>query len=266
MDWVGRVIDGRYVVEGVVGSGGMGVVLAARHKFTSARVALKMVRKDLGLDPEISARFLAEARVPTAIDHRGVVKTLDAGKTPDDELYLVMELLAGRSHVSPRLAHVRGRLRAQPGDPPVPGQRQRRLQRVCRLHVRRLLQPPADRPAQLQRGDGLRELVPRQPGVRVHLHRGPRAKPRRGAARTPRLCGSVPRRHRVHREDVRRADPPLPRAVTISSACPDPAPPARQALQALQQAPAPHHSHPWASRRSSNRPWDRSRSSADRAP
>ncbi|HSN25593.1 MAG TPA: protein kinase, partial [Kofleriaceae bacterium] len=97
MDWVGRVIDGRYVVDGVVGAGGMGVVLSARHKFTGARVALKMVRKDLGLDPEISARFLAEARVPATIDHRGVVKTLDAGQTPDGELYLVMELLAGRS-------------------------------------------------------------------------------------------------------------------------------------------------------------------------
>jgi len=97
MDWVGRVIDGRYVVDGVVGAGGMGVVLSARHKFTGARVALKMVRKDLGVDPEISARFLAEARVPAAIDHRGVVKTLDAGQTPDGELYLVMELLVGRS-------------------------------------------------------------------------------------------------------------------------------------------------------------------------
>ena len=97
MDWVGRVIDGRYVVDGVVGAGGMGVVLSARHKFTGARVALKMVRKDLGVDPEISARFLAEARVPAAIDHRGVVKTLDAGQTPEGELYLVMELLVGRS-------------------------------------------------------------------------------------------------------------------------------------------------------------------------
>src|SRR5690242_3169271 len=97
MEWAGRVIDGRYVVENVVGSGGMGVVLAARHKFTGARVAVKMVRKDLGIDPEIEARFLAEARVPEAIGHRGVVRTLDAGKTPEGELYLAMELLVGNS-------------------------------------------------------------------------------------------------------------------------------------------------------------------------
>jgi hypothetical protein len=97
MDWVGRVIDGRYVVEALIGRGGMGVVLAARHKFTGARVAVKMVRSDLGLDREIESRFLAEARIPATIGHRSVVKTLDAGKTPDGELYLVMELLAGRS-------------------------------------------------------------------------------------------------------------------------------------------------------------------------
>jgi hypothetical protein len=42
-----------------------------------------MVRSDLGLDAELEARFLAEARVPTAIDHRGVVRTLDAGKTAE---------------------------------------------------------------------------------------------------------------------------------------------------------------------------------------
>jgi len=96
-EWVGRVIDGRYVVEAIVGRGGMGVVLAARHKFTGARVALKMVRADLGLDAEIEGRFLAEARIPATIGHRSVVQTLDAGKTPEGELYLVMELLAGRS-------------------------------------------------------------------------------------------------------------------------------------------------------------------------
>src|SRR5262249_29042046 len=96
-DWVGRVIDGRYVVEALIGRGGMGVVLAARHKFTGAPRAVKMVRRGLGIDAEIEARFLAEARIPATIGHRSVVKTLDAGKTPEGELYLVMELLTGRS-------------------------------------------------------------------------------------------------------------------------------------------------------------------------
>ncbi len=96
-DWTGRIVDGRYVVEATLGSGGMGVVLRARHQFTGAYVALKMLRSHLQLDPDIQARFLAEARAPSSIGHRGIVQVLDAGRTPEGELYLAMELLAGIS-------------------------------------------------------------------------------------------------------------------------------------------------------------------------
>ncbi|HEY1546238.1 MAG TPA: serine/threonine-protein kinase, partial [Kofleriaceae bacterium] len=104
--WVGRVIDGRYAIEAVLGRGGMGVVLRARHKFTGSLVAVKMLHADLTRDPQIEARFLAEARASNAIDHPAIVKVLDAGRTRESELYLVMELLVGqpmRSAVSRRL-------------------------------------------------------------------------------------------------------------------------------------------------------------------
>ena len=92
----GRIIDGRYVVEAELGSGGMGVVLKVRHRFTGAQHALKMLRPDFALDTEAQNRFLAEARAATAIGHHGIVQVLDAGKTPEGELYLVMELLTGQ--------------------------------------------------------------------------------------------------------------------------------------------------------------------------
>jgi serine/threonine-protein kinase len=92
----GTVIDGRYVVDGELGKGGMGVVLRARHQFTGAAVAIKMLHPQIAVDPEIQDRFLAEARAPTAIGHKGIVSVVDAGKTPAGELYLVMELLAGQ--------------------------------------------------------------------------------------------------------------------------------------------------------------------------
>ncbi len=92
----GRIIDGRYVVEAELGSGGMGVVLRVRHRFTGAQHALKMLRPDFALDIEAQNRFLAEARAATAIGHHGIVQVLDAGKTPEGELYLVMELLSGQ--------------------------------------------------------------------------------------------------------------------------------------------------------------------------
>ena len=104
--WLGRVLDGRYAVEAVLGRGGMGVVLRARHKFTGALVAVKMLHSDLTRDAQLEARFLAEARASNAIGHPAIVKVLDAGRTPEGELYLVMELLVGqpmRSAVSRRL-------------------------------------------------------------------------------------------------------------------------------------------------------------------
>jgi len=95
--WTGRVIDGRYEVETMLGQGGMGVVLKARHKFTGAQVALKMLQPDLQVNQEAKERFLAEARTPSTIGHPGIVQVLDAGLTPEGELYLAMELLTGRT-------------------------------------------------------------------------------------------------------------------------------------------------------------------------
>jgi len=94
-EWVGRTIDGRYAIESMLGAGGMGVVLRARHKFTGAEVALKMLHSALHLDPALESRFLAEARASNQIGHPAIVQVLDAGRTPEGELYLVMELLLG---------------------------------------------------------------------------------------------------------------------------------------------------------------------------
>ncbi len=95
--WRGRVIDERYLVEDVLGRGGMGVVLRARHKFTGASVALKVLREELAQDAELQRRFLAEARAGNAIQHPGIVEVLDAGRDATGELYLAMELLVGES-------------------------------------------------------------------------------------------------------------------------------------------------------------------------
>jgi len=95
-EWVGRTLDGRYAVESILGQGGMGVVLRAQHKFTGAKVAVKMLHRELHLDPQLETRFLAEARASNQIGHPAIVQVLDAGRTPEGELYLVMELLTGQ--------------------------------------------------------------------------------------------------------------------------------------------------------------------------
>jgi len=106
-EWVGRVIDQRYVVESGLGAGGMGVVLRAKHRFTGQTVALKVLKPELSNDPSIQSRFLAEAQAPNAIGHPGIVRVHDAGRDPSGFLYLVMELLEGRSL---RVPMVRGEL------------------------------------------------------------------------------------------------------------------------------------------------------------
>ncbi len=95
--WIGKTIDGRYVVESVLGVGGMGTVLRAKHAFTGMPVAVKLLRPELQLDPDIQTRFLAEAKAPNAIGHPAIVQVLDAGRTADGLLYMAMELLVGRS-------------------------------------------------------------------------------------------------------------------------------------------------------------------------
>lgn len=80
-----------------MGEGGMGVVLRARHRYTGATVALKMVHPHLEGIREHATRFLAEARAPAAIGHPGIVAVTDAGIAPEGDLYLAMELLRGET-------------------------------------------------------------------------------------------------------------------------------------------------------------------------
>lgn len=91
---IGATIGGRYRVERVLGSGGMGCVVAARHAATEARVALKLVWIE---DRESADRLLAEARAPAIADHPNVVKVHDVGYDSASGMrYLVQDLLEGR--------------------------------------------------------------------------------------------------------------------------------------------------------------------------
>jgi serine/threonine protein kinase len=91
----GERIGGRYVVDGELGQGGMGIVVAARDTMLERRVAIKMLRRQLLALPTACERFIREARAATRITSEHGVKILDVGTLPSGVPFLVMEHLEG---------------------------------------------------------------------------------------------------------------------------------------------------------------------------
>jgi serine/threonine-protein kinase len=102
---MGCTLAERYTIVGRVGAGGMGTVYRAEQAPMHREVALKVLRKDLGRDPETVARFHREAHTLSALKHPNTVTIFDFGQTPDGLLFLAMELLEGEM-LSSRLKRV----------------------------------------------------------------------------------------------------------------------------------------------------------------
>jgi eukaryotic-like serine/threonine-protein kinase len=92
----GEVLSEKYQVERVLGMGGMGVVLAARHVALGQRVAIKLLRPEIAKLPEAAERFLREARASTSLKSQHVAHVLDVGALASGAPYMVLEYLEGR--------------------------------------------------------------------------------------------------------------------------------------------------------------------------
>ncbi|HEY5957496.1 MAG TPA: protein kinase, partial [Polyangiaceae bacterium] len=91
----GQVLAGKYRIEGVLGRGGMGVVVAARHLFLDERVAIKFLLPEITHSAEAIARFEREARAAVKIKSEHVARVLDLGRLDNGAPYIVMEYLEG---------------------------------------------------------------------------------------------------------------------------------------------------------------------------
>lgn len=89
---------GPYVVQKLIGAGGMGLVYRAEHRMLRKPFALKILRSELLAEsPHFSEWFLREARAAAQVRSSWVVDVSDFGVLPDGRPYLAMELLSGSS-------------------------------------------------------------------------------------------------------------------------------------------------------------------------
>jgi serine/threonine protein kinase len=93
---VGDVIAEKYRVESVVGTGGMGVVLAARHLQLGQAVAIKVLSApEEARRLEANTRFIREAQAAAMLRSDHVVRIYDVGTLESGLPFMVMELLRG---------------------------------------------------------------------------------------------------------------------------------------------------------------------------
>ncbi len=94
---IGKDILGRFVLKERIGAGGMGTVYRAWQHSVGREVAVKVIDPRHGSDLVAAKRFLREVKLASRLSQPNVVTVMDFGQTDDGLLFLVMELLRGRT-------------------------------------------------------------------------------------------------------------------------------------------------------------------------
>ncbi|HEY6728080.1 MAG TPA: serine/threonine-protein kinase [Polyangiaceae bacterium] len=92
---IGELIAGKYTIDRILATGGMGVVVAAKHIRLDQRVAIKFLLPEMLDREELVARFLREAQATVGLHGEHAVRVYDVGTLETGSPYLVMELLRG---------------------------------------------------------------------------------------------------------------------------------------------------------------------------
>src|SRR6266566_7707746 len=94
---LGHTLDEKYLLEEKLGVGGMGTVYRARHLLIDRPVAVKVLNPRFVEDEAAQTRFRREAKAAGRLQHTNAVTVTDYGQTEDGYVYIVMELLEGRT-------------------------------------------------------------------------------------------------------------------------------------------------------------------------
>lgn len=93
-NYIGRLLDHRYEILEVIGTGGMAVVYKARCHRLNRLVAIKILKDELSEDAEFRRRFHAESQAVAMLSHPNIVNVYDVSHS-DNVDYIVMELIDG---------------------------------------------------------------------------------------------------------------------------------------------------------------------------
>jgi serine/threonine protein kinase len=92
---IGRTLQDKYLIEELLGSGGMCDVYRATHIHMGKQVAVKILKPQLAVDPAISRRFEQEARAASRIHHPNAINVMDYGIGEGNTPFIVMEFVNG---------------------------------------------------------------------------------------------------------------------------------------------------------------------------
>ena len=93
-NYIGRLLDNRYEILEVIGTGGMAIVYKARCHRLNRLVAIKILKDELSEDAEFRRRFHAESQAVAMLSHPNIVNVYDVSHS-DNVDYIVMELIEG---------------------------------------------------------------------------------------------------------------------------------------------------------------------------
>jgi serine/threonine protein kinase len=94
---IGTQIAGRFTIIDLLGEGGAGQVYLAEHAVLDRKFAIKVLQENVRDDQRFVKRFRREARTASLLEHPNIVRITDFGRTPEGQLYLVMEHVSGES-------------------------------------------------------------------------------------------------------------------------------------------------------------------------
>lgn len=93
----GFVIDDKFEVVSLIGSGGNSDVYKARHRLLDSFVAIKVIHKNLLTSEKAITRFQREAATLSTLQHENIVRCLGFGQLNDGRFYMVQELVPGQT-------------------------------------------------------------------------------------------------------------------------------------------------------------------------